>query len=216
MRTDRVSKYLRVFTGKPLFKKSPLEPLLTWEGTEKSGAYKFSFIFSAGSSAIVAQYKDIDILLCDICTTENNTLPATDAEVNAFHGLGVYAFKVWRALLAQPAKSLYEIAKRLSVSPHTVKATVTRLVSAGLVVFSQSEGLYIGNQLTDGQLAIVAADRGTQNKAQEKRQRFTLEREKHANKLVFEAKSWYKRQSAKMLRLTSAQNTQISVTKAQI
>jgi DNA-binding MarR family transcriptional regulator len=119
-------------------------------------------------------------------------MPGTDTEINAFHGLGAYAFQVWRALLVQPARSLYEIAKRLKISQHTAKATVTRLVSAGLVVFSQSEGLYLANQLTDAQLAIIAADRGTQNKAQEQRERFTLEREKHANKLVFMAKAHYK------------------------
>ncbi len=200
LRTDRVSRYLRLlagrnsdYKGRPLFKNVTAEPLLKWQGEEDSGAYKFSFVLGEAVNAIPAQYKNTDILLCGNCITESNTLPVTDAEANAFHKLGMYAFGIWRALLAQPAKSRYELAKRLSVSPHTVKATVTRLVSAGLVVFSQSEGLYIANQLTDTQLAIIAADRGTQSKAQEKRERFMLEREKHTNKLVFEAKDWYKK-----------------------
>jgi len=202
MRKESASRYLRLlsgrnrdYKGRPLFKNVKAKPLLKWHGEEKSGAYKFSFAFFAfgEDSAISVQYNDIDILLYRNCTTENNTLPGTDAEENAFHRLGAYAFGIWRALLAQPAKSLYEIAKRLKINPHTVKATVTRLESAGLVVFSQSEGLYIANQLTDAQLAIIAADRGTQNKAQDRRERDRLDREKHANKLVFEAKDWYKK-----------------------
>lgn len=200
MGRDRVSRYLRLlsgrnsdYRGRPLFKNVKAEPLLKWQGSEKSGAYKFSFAFGEGVNAIPGQYRNIDILLSGNCTTENNTLPATDAEENAFHRLGAYAFGVWRALLAQPAKSLYEIAKRLKINPHTVKATITRLESAGLVVFSQSEGLYLANQLTDAQLAIIAENRGTGNKAQDRRERDRLDREKHANKLVFEAKDWYKK-----------------------
>jgi DNA-binding MarR family transcriptional regulator len=204
MSKNTAARYLRLLTGRnsdykgrPLFKNVTAEPLLKWHGSEESGAYKFSFVFGDGTSAKLVQYLITDILLYQNCTTEKcttaNTMPGTDAEINAFHGLGAYAFQVWRALLVQPARSLYEIAKRLKISQHTAKATVTRLVSAGLVVFSQSEGLYLANQLTDAQLAIIAADRGTQNKAQEQRERFTLEREKHANKLVFMAKAYYKK-----------------------
>lgn len=200
MNKDTAGRYMRLLTGKnhdakgrPLFKNVKAEPLLKWQGSEKSGAYKFSFVFGNGDGNIPGQYRLIDILLSGNVTSENNTLPATDAEENAFHRLGAYAFGIWRALLAQPAKSLYEIAKRLKISKPTVKRTVTRLESAGLVIFNQSEGLYIGNQLTDAQLAIIAADRGTQNKAQDRRERDRLDREKHANKLVFEAKDWYKK-----------------------
>ncbi len=206
MNKETAARYMRLLAGKnydrkgrPLFKHITAKPLLKWEGEEASGAYKFAFVFGDGDSAKSVQYKDIDILLYGNCTTENNTLPVTDAEANAFHGLGAYAFKIWRDLCARSAKSLYEIAKRLSVSQNTTKATVTRLVSAGLVVFSQSEGLYSGNPLTDAQLAIIAVDRGTQNKAQEKRDRDRLDRERHANKLVYEAKDWYKK-NVKLLR----------------
>jgi hypothetical protein len=60
--------------------------------------------------------------------------------------------------------------------------------------------VYYGNQLTDAQLEIIATNRGTQNKAQERRQIDTLAREKFVNKKVFEAKDYYNKQTVKMLR----------------
>jgi len=208
MNKDTVARYLRLLTGRnsdykgrPLFKNVTTDkPLLKQCGQEESGAYTFAFVFGVGvdcTSANFGQYLSTDILLSENCTSEKctiaNTMPGTDNELNAFHGLGAYAFQVWRALLAQPARSLYEIAKRLKISQHTAKATVTRLMLNGLVIFSQAEGLYLANQLTDAQLAIIAANRGTQNKAQDQRERFTLEREKYTNKLVFKAKAHYKK-----------------------
>jgi DNA-binding transcriptional regulator YhcF (GntR family) len=207
MNKDTAAKYMRLLAGRnydskgrPLFKCAPAEPLLKWQGEEASGAYVFSFVFGgdgAGSSAKSVQYPLTDILLSELCTTENRTpaaqnrTPATDAEADAFHGLGAYAFAVWRELCSRPAASLYDIAKRLAISRHTAKDTVTRLAAAGLVTYSRAEGLYIGEPMTDAQLAIIAANRGTAGKAAERRERDTLEREKHVNRLVYKAKRRY-------------------------
>ncbi len=189
MHKNTMSKYLRLFTAKGLLK---------WEGNETSGANSFSFL--CGTSTNLGQYINIDSILSQNRTTKNNTFPHTPAEKNAFHRLGKYAFRVWRELCGHNARSLYEVAKRLKIRVQTAKDTIGRLVSVGLVEFSKAESLYIGNLLTDAQLEIIAINRGTQSKAQERRQRDTLDREKHVNRLVSEAKSYYKRQSAKMLR----------------
>jgi DNA-binding CsgD family transcriptional regulator len=194
MNKHTAGRYLRLLAGRncdrkgrTLFRNVNAEPLLKWEGKEDSGAYVFSFVFrgdGAGSSAEAGQYPNTDILLSGNCTTENRT-PSTDAEADAFHGLGAYAFAIWRELCARPAASLYDIAKRLAISRHTAKDTVMRLAAAGLVTYSRAEGLYIGEPMTDAQLAIIAANRGTAGKAAERRERDTLDREKHVNRLVY-------------------------------
>ena len=184
---DTATVYLRLLIG---------HGLLEHTDNEKSGANVFSF----GTRTIVVQYSTIDILLYDNRPTQNDTLPDTDAERDAFNGLGVHAFSIWRDLLVTPAKSAHEIAKRLNLNKETVKNTVSRLVLACLVEYSEAEGLYSGNALTDGQLERIAADRGTQNKTSDKRAQFTTEREKYANRVIAEAKDWYKKQSSNLLR----------------
>src|SRR5271157_3197635 len=120
------SAYLRLFVS---------HGLLSHTDNEASGANVFEF----GTMTKAVQYSNIDILLYGNRHSQN------DIERNAFHGLGVYAYSIWRDLLVEPAKNVYQIAKRLKLNNETVRKTIKRLVLAGLVSYSQSESLYIGN-----------------------------------------------------------------------
>ncbi len=159
--------------------------LLSNTDNEASGANVFEF----GTMTKAVQYSNIDILLYGNRHSQNDT------ERDAFHGLGIHAYSIWRNLLVEPAKNAYQIAKRLKLNNETVRKTVKRLVLVGLVSYSQSESVYIGNAMTDAQLERIAADRGTQNRTKEKRAQFKAEREKYANRVIAKAKDWYKRQS---------------------
>jgi hypothetical protein len=127
-----VQRYLRLLVG---------YGLLIQTDNEASGANVYSF----GTSAICPQYSNIDILLMSNCTTEKNAFltdgEGTDGERDAFHGLGVYAYSIWRDLLVTPAKNAYQLAKRLNLNIHTVGKTLARLVLVRLASYSQSEGL---------------------------------------------------------------------------
>lgn len=184
---DTASVYLRLLVS---------HHLLSHMCNEASGANVFEF----GTMTKAVQYPPIDILLYGNRHSQNDT------ERDAFHGLGVYAYSIWRNLLVEPAKNAYQIAKRLNLNNETVRETAKRLKQAGFVSYSQSEGLYIGNALTDAQLERIAADRGTQNRTHDKRAQFKTEREKYANRVIAEAKDWYKKQSTKMLRSLSSHN----------
>jgi Bifunctional DNA primase/polymerase, N-terminal len=209
MNKDTVSDYLNYLVD---------EDFLIAGDPEKSGARTFAFARSkfiewgeydeSTDTCNTVQYSNIDILLYGNERIENNTLPVTDAERNAFHGLGVYAFSIWRNLLGTPAKSAYAIAKWMKLSETTVRNTVKRLVLAGLVSYSQSESLYVGNAMTDAQLERIAADRGTQNRTEDRRAQFTTEREKYANCVIAKGKDWYKKQSLNLSCTISIYNKQ--------
>ena len=194
-RLETVQTYLRLLASQE-------HGLLIHAGNEASGANYYSF----GSSAISCQYTNIDILLTRNDTNEKNALltdgESTDGERDAFHGLGVYAYSIWRDLLVTPAKNAYQIAKRLKLNLRTVDRTLARLVLVRLASYSQSEGAYYGNALTEAQLEVKAADRGTAGNAKGRRAQYVKDREKYVNRVIGEAKTWHKRESARLESVT--------------
>lgn len=185
---DTASKYLWLLEE---------HKLISYEGKEASGAFLYKF----GDRIIAVQDIYIDLILSENHPTKNNTLPGTDAERDAFYRLGMYAYPIWRNLLVSPAKTAYQIAKRLKLNKDTVGATLKRLVLPGLVSYSQSEGMYYSNTLTEAQFERVALDRGTQNKAKDKLAQFVKEREKYVNRVIGQAKEHHKKESARLKRI---------------
>jgi hypothetical protein len=161
-------------------------------------------VYSFGTTVISGQYSNIDILLTRNDSTEKNAFltdgESTDGERDAFHGLGVYAYSIWRELLVTPVKNAYQLAKRLKLNEKTVGRTLARLVLVRLASYSQSEGAYYGNSLTEAQLEVKAADRGTAGNARGKRAQYVKDREKYVNRVISEAKAWHKMQSTRLER----------------
>lgn len=111
------SKYLSLFSNQ--------EPrLLEYKKMEKSGAYLYAFGEIVRDSAISGQEILIDILLSANRPIENNLFPTTDTERDAFYGLGIHAYSIWRALLMMPAKSAYQLAKRMKINNGTAGKTL--------------------------------------------------------------------------------------------
>ncbi len=187
MNKNTTSAYLRLFVK---------HGLLLHEGNEASWANIFTF----GSRIKAVQYSNTDILLYENYPTKNNTLPAKDAERDAFNKLGTYAYPIWLDLLVTPATTIYAIAKRLGLNKDTVKVTIKRLIEATLVGHSQSEDIYYGNAFTDAQLERIAIDRGTFGIAKGKQAQFVKERELYVNYMIGKAKEHHKRESARLER----------------
>ena len=85
----------------------------------------------------------------------------------------------------------------MKINKGTAKATLDRLVKNCLVSYSEAEGLYYGNTVTNAQLEKISIDLGTYKKTHKKRMQFANEREKHANYIIGRAKEEYKRENVR-------------------
>lgn len=126
-----------------------------------------------------------------ITTCNNNVLSSqyekftnSDAwrDVFGLKGLGVVAGEVLKALLAKQYKSIYAIAKDTGAAYNSVKDAVKRLVTHGLAIHSEAEGLYYAEPVTEAALLAVSVKLQTNGRAELQRIGHAIDREIFINR----------------------------------
>lgn len=123
-------------------------------------------------------------------TTGGNTngpkLPKSDAERDVFGAMRGCAYDVYCHLLAQPERTKAAIARNVKHNISSVTVALTQLQAARLVTFSEAEGTYFGEPVTDATLldlagTLVKRGKVAGGRSQARRERHKAEREINAS-----------------------------------
>lgn len=101
----------------------------------------------------------------------------TDAEKDVFGRLGGVAWDAWHYLQANKAQSKNAIAKAIKQPYSSVYAAVDRLVTHGLAIHSEAEGLYYAEPVTEADLLALSVKLKTNGRAELQRIGHTIDRE---------------------------------------
>ena len=123
--------------------------------------------------------------------SEYSKIPETDAQKDAFSGLGWNAWRVWQYLLTKPSKSGYAIAKDANLPVSSTYAALKRLQRYELVTYSHAENLYYGESVTDSTFEYLSEQLGTNGTNERRRARHRLERELRTNQILARARENY-------------------------
>lgn len=137
------------------------------------------------------------------CTTTGGNcngpkLPQTDAEKDVFGAMRGCAFDVYRRLLTQPERTKAAIARNTKHNISVVRLALTQLQAARLVTFSEAEGVYYGEPVTDAtlrELANTLTKRGkvASGRSQARREKHAAEREINASEDMARAIERYRK-----------------------
>lgn len=108
---------------------------------------------------------------------QKNTNSDAKKDVFGLKGLGAVAGEVFIALQAKKYRSIYAIAKDTGAAYNSVKAAVRRLVTHGLAIHSQAEGLYYADPATEADLLALSVKLKTNGRAELQRIRHGIDRE---------------------------------------
>ena len=114
--------------------------------------------------------------------------PSTSIEQDIFLKLGRIAYPVWEHLKQCPEPGATAISKKLNLSRSSVYRVFVRLQENQLIDFSASEGLYVGNCLSENELVILAQNLGVLGKSENRSEWFSTEREFLVNFEIRKAK----------------------------
>lgn len=141
------------------------------------------------------------------CTTTggNNDgpkLPKSDAEKDVFGAMWGCAFDVYRRLLTQPERTKAAIARSTKNNAGSVRIALEQLQAARLVTFSEAEGVYYGEPVTDAtlrELANTLTKRGkvAGGRSQARREKHAAEREVNASEDMARAIEKYRNASGR-------------------
>ncbi len=137
------------------------------------------------------------------CTTTggNNDgpkLPKTDAERDVFGAMWGCAYDVYSHLLTQPERTKAAIARSTNNNAGSVRIALEQLRAARLVTFSEAEGVYYGEPVTDAtlrELACTLTKRGkvASGRSQARREKHAAEREINASEDMARAIERYRK-----------------------
>lgn len=145
---------------------------------------------ASGSGADVYGFGEILRNVTSIPTTCNNNgknlqyekNTKTDAWKDVFGRLGDVAGEVFKALQAKQYKSVYAIAKDTGAAYNSVKEAVKRLVTHGLAIHSEAEGLYYADTVTETELLNLSIKLKANGRAEKQRIRHGIDRELFLNR----------------------------------
>lgn len=106
----------------------------------------------------------------------------TDAWKDVFGRLGDVAGQVLKALQAKQYKNINAIAKDTGAAYSSVKAAVKRLITHGLAIHSEAEGLYYAEPVTEAELLNLSVTLQTNGRAELQRIRHGIDRELFINR----------------------------------
>jgi len=98
-------------------------------------------------------------------------------DVFGLKGLGAVAGEVLKALQVKKYQSVYAIAKDTGAGYNSVKRAVNKLVTHGLAIHSQAEGLYYAEAVNEADLLAVSVKLATNGRAELQRIRHGIDRE---------------------------------------
>lgn len=103
-------------------------------------------------------------------------------DVFGLNGLGAVAVEVFKALQAKQYKTIYAITKDTGAAYNSVKAAVKRLITHGLAIHSEAEGLYYAEPITEADLLAVSVKLQTNGRAELQRIGHGIDREIFLNR----------------------------------
>lgn len=167
--------------------------LLKYVGKDQSGAFIYSF-----GDMVRDQKRYTNIPLntsVPICNSDFPVryAPSTSIEQDLFLKLGRIAYPVWEHLKRSPEKGPTAIANKLNLNRSSVYRVLVRLQENKLINFSASEGLYVGNCLSEKELVSLAENLGVLGKSVNRSEWFNTEREILVNYKIRNAKDRYNR-----------------------
>jgi predicted transcriptional regulator len=113
---------------------------------------------------------------------EKNTKTDEYKDVFGLKGLGAVAGEVLKALQAKKYKSVYEIAKDTGAAYSSVKRAVQKLVTHGLAIHSEAEGMLYAEPVTEDALLALSVRLETNGRAEMQRIRHGIDREIFVNR----------------------------------
>lgn len=113
---------------------------------------------------------------------QKNTNSDAFKDVFGLKGLGVVAVEVLQALQAKKYKSVYAIAKDTGAAYNSVKDALNRLLTHGLAIHSEAEGLYYAEPVTDNKLLALSVKLETNGRAEMQRIKHGIDREIFINR----------------------------------
>lgn len=150
--------------------------------TSASGANEYVF----GEAVVIPSIVDSVLPPCNSSVNDwrYEKLSKTDAWKDVFGKLGDVTEKVFCFLLAGSYKSRYAIAKAMNAPESSVNRAVKKLLEIRLVKFSQSEGLYYAEPVTEGQLTELSLQLQSNGRAMLQRINHTLDRGIYLNRIM--------------------------------
>lgn len=103
-------------------------------------------------------------------------------DIFGLKGLGAVAGEVFKALQAKQYKSVYAIAKDTGAANSSAQEAVKRLISHGLAIHSEAEGLYYAEAVTEAELLTLSITLQTNGRAELQRIRHRTDREIFINR----------------------------------
>jgi len=103
-------------------------------------------------------------------------------DIFGVNGLGAVAGEVFKALQAKHYKSVYAIAKDIGAANSSTQDAVKRLVTHGLAIHSEAEGLYYADTVTEAELFNLSVTLQTNGRAELQRIRHKIDREIFLNR----------------------------------
>lgn len=158
--------------------------LVTPSGKSASGGNVYAF----GVTVTHSEY----FTVINTCNTNVNyslcqKRPNTDAEKDVFGRLGGAAWHVWQYLQTTKARSKNAIAKATGLPQTSTAAAVKRLVTHGLAIHSEAEGLYYAEPVTDKELLTLSVKLKRNGRAELQRIGHGIDREIFINRNLSKA-----------------------------
>ena len=163
--------------------------LVTLSSRSSSGGNEYAF----GDDVKLLRIYDSITTTCkpNVINSQYSKFTNTDAWKDVFGRLGDVAGQCLKALQAKKYKSVYAIAKDTGAAYNSVKDAVKRLVTNGLAIHSEAEGLYYAEPVTDKELLKLSVKLETNGRAELQRIRHNTDREIFLNRNLSNAMQPY-------------------------
>lgn len=175
--------------------------LLRKIGNLPNGATRWAFTDNVTLSPNDPTIYPFNCVVGSLEDNQNMTF-TSDSERDVFTRLGFVAWRVYRYLLLQPARNAGEISRALKIryssvfdvlgSWKTKHENLSPLRKHGLVIYSQSEGLFMAEPKSEIQLEKLAAVFGSLGTAAKRKRDNEREREVRLNRQVAKARAYWK------------------------
>ncbi|HNR03034.1 MAG TPA: bifunctional DNA primase/polymerase [Anaerolineaceae bacterium] len=112
------------------------------------------------------------------------SLVSRDLLDDIFGKIGRVSRICWEYLIYHPEDTISKLAKNTKLHYHSVYYNIPRLIQLGFVSRSRAEGLFIGEDLSNDELLVIAKDLGVLGKTHERRRIHEIEREIRVNQAL--------------------------------
>lgn len=149
--------------------------------TNEAYRYKFANFDHLQGCACLPHISSIDITGVTMHTPAHTLERIPEGEFDTFGRLGRVAQTSYYCLLQKPEGSITAIARATNQNRSSVSRAVKRLLIAGLVKYSEAEGVYYGEPITAKRFEVLAAGLNVLGRWAKRKRQYQREREIRAS-----------------------------------